>query len=102
MLAIYIAALALLVGAVRATFAHAFVDAYTEPGEGFVYIVLGAWHEALRVGVFDAENHLAAVLTGKEVIIEGRAYTADVEGACGRGGEAYAHFTFCLRHCGYF
>ena len=50
MLAIDVAALALLIGAVGATFAHTLVDADAEPCERFVDIFLGAGHEPAAVG----------------------------------------------------
>ena len=69
MLAVDVAALALLVWAVSATFAHTFVDADAEPGKRLVDIVFGTGHKALRVGVFYSEDHIAAILTGEKIVI---------------------------------
>lgn len=91
--AVDVAALALLIGAVIAAFAHAFIDADAEPAERLVDIFLGSGHEAVGVGVLDAENHVAAVLAGEEVVIEGCTHASDMEGACGRGGKTYSNFS---------
>ena len=69
MLAVNVAALALLVGAERATLAHTLVNLDAEPCEGFIDIILGSGDKTLRVGVLDAQNHRAAVLAGKQIII---------------------------------
>ncbi len=69
MLAVNVAALALLVGAERAAFAHTLVNLDSEPCEGFIDIILGSGDKTLRVGVLDAQNHRAAVLAGKQIII---------------------------------
>ncbi len=97
-LAVYVAAFALLVWSVGASFADTFVDAYAEPGKGLVDIVFGTGHESLRVGVFDTENHFAPVLAGKEIVIQGSTYAPDVERACGRRCEPHTYFTFICRH----
>ncbi len=68
-LAVDIATLALLVGAVRAAFAHAFVYFNTEPCERLIDIIFGSRHKTLGVGVFYSKNHLAAMLTGKKIVI---------------------------------
>ena len=69
MLAVYVAALALLVGSVCTAFAHTFIDLYAQPCEGLVDILLGSGYEALRVGVLDAEYHVATMTAGKQVVI---------------------------------
>ena len=91
--AVDVAALALLVGAVGATLAHTLVDLYAEPGQGFVDILLRSGHESLRVGVLDAENHVAAVAAREEIVIESGADASDVERPRGRGGESHSYFT---------
>ncbi len=97
--AVYVAAFALLVWSVRAAFAHAFVDAYSEPRKSLVDIVFGSRNETLGVGIFDSENHLAAMLTGEKIVVKRCADTAYVKRASGRGGEAHAHFSILSRHC---
>jgi hypothetical protein len=42
------------------------------------------------VGVLDAEDEGAAVLLGKEVIVQGRAHPAHVQWAGGAGGKSNA------------
>ena len=94
MLAIDVAAFALLVGTVGSAFTHTLVDTDSEPGQGFVDIVLGAGHKALRVGILDAEYHVAAMLAGKEIIVKGGADSAYMKRACGRRREAHSNSTF--------
>ena len=79
MLAIDVAAFALLVWAVRASFTYAFVYFNTEPCECLVDIIFGSGHETLGVGVFNTENHLAAMLAREKVVIKGCADTSDME-----------------------
>ena len=68
-LTIYVTTLALLVRAVFAAFAHTFVDSYAQPCQCFVDVIFGTGNEAGRIGVLDAENHVAAMLTGKKIVI---------------------------------
>ena len=63
--AVDVAALALFVGTVFATFTHALVDADAQPCQGLVDVLLGAGNETVGIGILDAKNHIAAVLTGK-------------------------------------
>ena len=91
-LAVDVAALALLVRAIRASLAHAFVDFDSEPCEGFIDIILGSGNEALRIGVLDSENHFAAVLARKKIVIESGAYAADMERPCGGGRKSNSYF----------
>ena len=76
-------ALALAVRAVVAAEADAFVELNAEPAERLQDIFLGTGHEACGVGVLDAEDELAAVLAGEEIVVESSADTTDVEGSCG-------------------
>ena len=46
-LAVYVAALTLLVRAILSPFPHAFVNAYAKPCQSLVYILLGSGHESL-------------------------------------------------------
>ena len=92
-LAVDVAALALLVGAVGSALSYALVDLYSEPCQGLVDVVLGTGHETLRIGVLDAEYHVAPCLAGEKVVIESRAHASDVEGACRRGSETHPDFT---------
>ena len=82
-LAIDVATLALLVGAVITTLMHSLVNAYAKPLQGLVDIVLGARHEAVAVGVLDAQNHCAAILTSKEVVVECSSHAANVQRSSG-------------------
>ncbi len=92
-LAIDVATLALLVGAIGSALAHTFVNLYAKPCERLVDIVLGSGHKTLRVGVLDAEYHVTAVTAGEKIVIKGSAHSSDMKGACGRGGKSYSDFT---------
>ncbi len=93
--AIDVAALALLVRAVCATLAHPFVNPDSEPFERLVDIVFRSRDKTLGVGVFDSENHVAAVLAGENVVIQGGTHTSDVERPRGGRGEAHPDFSLC-------
>ena len=93
MLAIDVTTFTLLVRAISSALAHTFVNLDAEPCERLVDIILGTGHETLRVGVLDAQYHVATVTAGEKVVIKGCADASDVEGACGRGGKSYSDFT---------
>ena len=42
----------------------------SQPFEGFDNVCLGSRYEALRVGVFDTEDHISVILLGKQIVIE--------------------------------
>ena len=84
------AAFALAVWPLVASVTYAFVKLDAEPFEGFDDILFGTGHEALRVGVLDTEHHLAAVLTGKQVVVQCGANTTDMQWACGAGRKAHS------------
>ena len=52
--AVNVAAFALLVRSVGASFAYALVNTYTQPSQSFVDIVLGSGDKTLRIGILDA------------------------------------------------
>jgi hypothetical protein len=62
-------AVALLVGTELAAHIVALIELDTAPVQGLHDILLGTWHKAGLVGVLDAEDHLAAVFLGKQVVI---------------------------------
>ena len=57
---------------------HALVELDAKPVESLDNILFGTRHETGLVGVFDSENHLAALLTGEKVVVEGGKHTTDV------------------------
>ena len=63
------APLALAVGCVGAAGADTLVDLDAAPFERFDDILLGSRHEPLRVGILDAQDHLAAVTACEEVVV---------------------------------
>ena len=92
--AVDVAPLALAVGAVVAAEAYAFVELNAQPLEGFDDILLCARHKAGGVGVFDAENEVAAVLAGEKIVVEGGTHAADMQRPRGAGCEAHTDFSF--------
>ena len=95
---IYFFPFGLSVGSEIPSVTDSFVEFDTQPIEGFDDIGFCARDETLRVGIFDAENHVSAVLFGEEVVIEGGTYTADVQGSRGTWGETHTDFSFCCFH----
>jgi len=83
-------ALGLAVGAVGAADVGAFGPGEADPLEGVEDHLLGAGLEAGAVGVFDAQDELAAALGGVEVVQQADVGGADVGIAGGRGGDADA------------
>ena len=68
-LLVYVAALALAVRAFVAAEAHSLVELDAEPSERFDDILFCSWHETARIGVLNAEHQVAAMLTGKQIIV---------------------------------
>ena len=58
--------------------AQTFVNADAQPIEGLQDILLSARHKTRRVGILNTQEHVSAVLTGKQVIVQSGTYTADV------------------------
>ena len=56
-----------------------FVDLNTDPVEGFDDVFFGTRHKAILIGIFDAQEHLAAHFPGEQVIIEGGAHPANMQ-----------------------
>ncbi len=94
MLLIYLATLTLLVGSEDPTFAHTLVKTYAEPMKGIVDILLRAGNKPTAVGILDAENHIAPILTGEYIIIESRAHAPYVKRSRRRRGKSYSYFAF--------
>jgi len=92
---IYFASFALAIGTFVAAKAHALVEFYAEPTETFQDIFFGPRHKSIAVGVFNAKNEFAAVLTREQIVVERRAHAANVERAGGTGRKTHPHFSFC-------
>lgn len=73
-----VAALRLAVGAAVAADADTLVEVDAKPFERLDDVFLRSGNEAARIGVLDAKNELAAVLAGKEVVVQGGAHAADM------------------------
>ena len=76
------------------SFGDSLVDAYPAPGERVEDIFLRSRHEPLRIGVFDAEDEVSAVLTGEQVVVQRRTDAAHVQRARRTGRESYSDFSF--------
>ena len=70
-LPVRVLALGLAIGAVRTTHVGAFVPVQTEPAQRLENVLLGFCGTAGLVGVFDTQDKLAAVLTGKAQVEQG-------------------------------
>ena len=62
-------AVALFVGTIFAAHIVALVKLDATPVQRLHDVLLGTWHKAGLVGIFNAENHLATVLLGKQIVI---------------------------------
>ena len=82
--------LALAVGAVGAAHVGALVGPQAQPTEVVDDAGVVRARGAFEVGVLDAEHHGAAVVPGVQIVVEGGAGTAHVEGARRTGSETYA------------
>ena len=91
-LLIYVATLALAIRPMIASEAHALVEFDAQPLERLDDVFLCSRHEAARVGVFNAEDEVAAMLTGKEVVVERGTNTADMKRSGRAWSETDAHF----------
>jgi hypothetical protein len=87
-LAVDLRPLRLTIGAVGAADVGAFVPGEAEPVERVEDLLLGGGDEAGAVGVFDAEDELAATLAGVDEVEQADVGGADVGVAGGRGSDA--------------
>ena len=103
-LAVDLSALGLAIRAKRAADVGTLVPGEAEPAEGVEYLLLGGSDEAGAVGVFNAEDKLAATLAGVDVVDQADVGCADVWVAGGAGGDADADRSFgivdAIRHMG--
>jgi len=83
--------LALPVGSVGASHIGTLIGAQPQPGQVAKETGLMRPRRALEVGVFDAEHHGAAVMTGIEEVIESRTGAADMKRSGRTGSEAHTH-----------
>ena len=75
---INVATLALTIGTLVATERNAFIELDTQPLKTLDDILLGSRHKTCGVGIFNTEHQIAAMLTGKQVIIECGTYAANM------------------------
>ena len=69
----------------------AFFRGNATPIQRFTDVVFGSFDKTRLVCVLDAEDEGAAVLFGKEVVVQGRAHPTYVQWAGGAGGKSYAN-----------
>jgi hypothetical protein len=93
-LLIDVAALALTVRSLVATKGDALVELNAEPLETLDDILLGARHETVRVSILDTEYQVAAMLLGKQVIIQCGTHTANMQSPCRTWGKTHSYFSF--------
>ena len=84
-------ALALAVGAVRASLTDALVPVEAQPLQGLDDLVEGLLGVAGGIRVFDAEDEGSSRVAGVGPVEQARTDHADVRGSCGRGAEADAN-----------
>ena len=92
--AVDFAPLALAVGGVRPSDAHAFVDLDAAPFERFQNVILRSGDEPLRIGVLDTQDHRSLVPAGEQVVVQCRTDAADVQRPGGAGREAHPNWSF--------
>ena len=73
-----VATLRLTVGTLVATETYAFIKFYAQPFERFDNVFLCTGNKTPRVGIFNAENQIAAMLTGKKIIVQRGTDTSDM------------------------
>ena len=73
-----VATLGLTVGTLVATETYAFIKFYAQPFERFDNVFLCTGNKTPRVGIFNAENQIAAMLTGKKIIVQRGTDTSDM------------------------
>lgn len=77
-----------------ATEAHTLIELYTEPLEALKYILLGTGNKAVGVSILNTENKFAIVLTGKQIVVQCRADTTDMQRTRWARCEPYSYFSF--------
>ena len=77
-----------------ATKAHALVELQSQPAERFYDILLSTRYKTGGVGIFNAENEIAAMLAGKKVIIQSCTHSTYVQGTCRTRSKAYSYSSF--------
>ena len=90
-LLINITTLTLTIGTMRASKAHPLVKLDAQPAKRFENIFFGSRHKTMGVSVFNAKYKVAAMLAGKQIIIEGRTHSTNVKGPCRTGCKPHSH-----------
>ena len=88
-------ALTLTIRAIVAAEADTLVKLDAEPLERLDDIILCAGHKAGGVGILDTEHEVAAVLTGKQIVVQRGANTANVKCARRAWCKAHPNSSFC-------
>ena len=74
-----VSALALAIGAVLAAYTHTFIESDSQPLEGFNNIFFRAWHKTCGIGVLNAQYQLAIMLACKQIVVQCRTDSPNVE-----------------------
>ena len=93
-LLIDITALALAVRAFVATKRDTLIKLDAQPTERLNDILLGSRHKTVGVGVFNAENQVAAMLLGKKIIIQCGAYATNMQSPRRTRGKTNSYSSF--------
>ena len=91
---IYLTTLTLTVGTFVAAKAHALVKLDTQPLERLQDILLGTWYKTVRIRILNTEHKLTAMLACKQIVIQGSAHTADMEGTRRTGCKSHSYSSF--------
>src|SRR6202041_1320475 len=86
----------LAVGSVGATNIGTFIPIEAEPMQIPNELIFETNFTALHVGVFDAQDHGAMVVAGKEPVEKGGASVANMQMSGGRRCEAHTDGGFCV------
>ena len=78
-LLVNVATFRLTIRAMITTEAYTFVKLDTQPLERLNDIFFCSRHETARIRIFNTENQITTMLTGKQIIIQSSAYTTDMQ-----------------------
>ena len=91
---INVATLTLAIRTFVATEADTLVELDAQPFERLNDILLGTRHKTVGVGVLNTEHQIAAMLLGKQVIIQGGAHSANMQSPRRTRGKTYSNSSF--------
>ena len=90
-----ITALRLTIRTIISAETHTFIKLYAQPFEGFDNVLLRTRNKTVGISIFNTENQISAVLTRKQIIIQGSAHTTDMQCTCRTRCKTNSYFSFC-------